>query len=76
MTHRFGDTMLMLDYAYSFNNDTRGTNEVMLWVSGEFWCLSFGLPPTRQPPAVGARSIRLVVVSVRTRVEPGRGPNR
>jgi hypothetical protein len=35
----FGDTMLMLDYAHSFNNvnnGTRGTNEVMLWVSGEF----------------------------------------
>jgi hypothetical protein len=35
----FGDTMVMLDYAHSFNNvnnGTRGTNEVMLWVSGEF----------------------------------------
>ncbi len=34
-----GDTMLMLDYAYSFNlvnRNQRGGNEVMLWVSGEF----------------------------------------
>jgi len=33
-----GDTMVMLDYAHSFNlvnQDTRGANEVMLWISGE-----------------------------------------
>jgi hypothetical protein len=35
----FGDTMVMLDYAHSFNlvnQGTRGGNEVMLWISGEF----------------------------------------
>ena len=34
-----GDTMLMLDYAHSFNlvnEGARGGNEVMLWLSGEF----------------------------------------
>ncbi|WP_045223733.1 hypothetical protein [Methyloterricola oryzae] len=34
-----GDSMLMLDYAHSFNlvnEGTRGGNEIMLWLSGEF----------------------------------------
>ena len=35
----FGQTMLMLDYAHSFNlvnQGKRGGNEVMIWLSGEF----------------------------------------